>query len=267
MRAEILGSAQDGGVPHLGCGCDQCQVARDDRRRQRSPASLKITDEEREVNYLFDVSPDIRFQIGDEYIDGIFVSHAHLGHVTGLLYLGTESFNADQVPVHCSSTVEAFLQNHPSYRVLIDRNNIETHVFDSREEVEAMGIAVTPVPVTNTGYVETDTHGFFIQTEDTSLFYATDTDAWTEDELDIIRDVDVAILDGSFWSEEEIDRYQHVPHPPIKDTIKKLEGVDTTVYFTHMNHTNPVLDPDSAERQEVEDAGFHIAEDGTEIEL
>lgn len=267
MRARILGSAQDGGVPHLGCGCDRCAAARGDRSMQRSPASLKVYDEEKEVNYLFDVSPDIRFQIGDEYIDGIFVSHAHLGHVTGLLYLGTESFNADMVPVHCSETVEQFLQDHPSYRVLIDRNNITTHIFDSGDGVEVLGLEVTPVSVSNTGYVETDTHGFLIETEDTTLFYATDTDRWTDEEFERIAAADVAVLDGSFWSREEIDRYQHVPHPPIKETLEKVKDLDTTVYFTHMNHTNPVLDPESDERQQVEDAGCHIAEDGTEIEL
>lgn len=267
MRVKVLGSAQDGGVPHLGCGCGRCRGAREDRNLQRSPASVKVYDEEKEVNYLFDVSPDIRFQVGDEFIDGIFVSHAHLGHLTGLLYLGTEAFNADRVPVYCSEKVDRFLHENPPYRLLMDRDNVETNVFADGEVVDVMGIEVTPFEVVNKGYVPTDTHAFTIQSDRTTLFYVTDVDRWAEETLDAIRAADIAIIDGCFWSAEEVERYQHVPHPPMEDSIADLAGFDTDIYFTHMNHTNPVLDPDSPEREMVEENGFRVVDDGMEIEL
>ncbi len=266
VKAEILGSAQDGGVPHLGCSCDTCTAAREDPSRQRSAASLKISDEDRDTNYLFDLSPDLRKHIGDEFIDGVFLSHAHIGHITGLLYFGTEAFNADSVPVNCSETVASFLNDTSPYRQLIDRENIAVNTFGGGP-VSIMGVTVRPVPVENKGYLTTDTHAFTIETADTTLFYVTDIDRWTEDTIEEVEDADIAVVDGCFWSAEEIDRFERVPHPPIQESLDVFADTDTDIIFTHMNHTNPVLDPDSEERQQVEDAGFQVAEDGMEIVL
>ncbi|MDY6770219.1 MAG: MBL fold metallo-hydrolase [Candidatus Nanohaloarchaea archaeon] len=266
MRAEILGSAQDGGVPHLGCSCDACSRARDDPSLQRSAASLRVFDADRDVNYIFDVSPDIRHHVGDEFIDGVFLSHAHLGHITGLLYFGKEAFNADEVPLYCSETVAEFLRETSPYRTLIDRENIILNEFGG-SPVSVMGMRVRPVPVENRGYLTTDTHAFTIETGDTRLFYMTDIDRWTEDAVAAVEDADIAVVDGCFWSSDEIDRYENVPHPPVEETLEELGHVDTDVYLTHMNHTNPVLLPDADERQQVEDAGFTVADDGMEIQL
>ncbi|MDY6768891.1 MAG: MBL fold metallo-hydrolase [Candidatus Nanohaloarchaea archaeon] len=266
MKAEFLGSAQDGGVPHLGCSCEACSAAREDPMRQRSAASLRVFDGERDVNYIVDLSPDIRHHVGDQFIDGVFLSHAHLGHITGLLYFGKESFNADNVPVHCSRTVADFLRDTAPYRTLIDRENIVLNEF-SDGPVSVMGVTVTPVPVENKGYVTTDTHGFVIDTGETELFYVSDLDRWTGEAQERVASADIAVVDGCFWSQDEIDRYENVPHPAIRESIEVLDPDRTDIYFTHLNHTNPVLLPDSEERQQVEDAGFRIADEGMEIEL
>lgn len=267
VKAKILGSAQDGGVPHLGCSCDRCSAARADPSKRRSAASLKLTEGGDGVNYLIDVSPDIRHQIGDEFIDGIFLSHAHLGHVTGLLYLGKESFNADEVPVHVSPTVAEFLRENPPYRLLIDRDNIDLQEYETGSPVNVHGLVVRPVQVPNEGYVTTDTTAFVIDSGAKTLFYMTDADEMTEEVVERVRDADVAVIDGCFWSREELERYEEVPHPPIQESMDALEDVDTEIYFTHLNHTNPVLEEDSAERAEVEERGFHVAEDGMTIDL
>lgn len=266
MKAKFLGTAQDGGVPHLGCQCDACSTARDDPNAQRLSASLQVYDEKRGINYIFDASPDIRFQIESDYIDGIFLSHGELGTTTGLLYLGKESINANMVPVYCTAGVTEFLEDNYAYRLLIDRNNIVVNEFASDQEVEVMGLTVTPIEVVHR-YVPTDTHAFRIDSGEKTLFYITDIDYWTDEALEQVENADIAVVDGTFWSEEEIDRFERVPHPPIKESLEKLADMDTEIYFTHINHTNPVLDPDSPERQQVEDAGFHIAEEGDEIDL
>lgn len=266
MKAEILGSAQDGGVPHLGCDCDTCSRAREDKNLQRYATGLKVYDEEKDVNYIFDASSDIRFQIGDEFIDGIFLSHAHLGHITGLLYLGKESFNANMVDVYCSESVADFLRDSHPYRLLIDRNNIVLNTFDEDENLNGMGMNVEPVEVIHR-YAPTDMHAFRIRSGSNTLLYLTDIDHWTETAEEQVREADVALIDGCFWSDDEIDRYDRVPHPTIKDSLERFEGSGTDIIFTHLNHTNPVLLPDSDERDEVEDRGFRVAEDGMEIEL
>ncbi|MDY6769268.1 MAG: MBL fold metallo-hydrolase [Candidatus Nanohaloarchaea archaeon] len=267
MKAEILGSAQDGGVPHIGCNCETCGPAREDKNKQRYTTALKVYNEEKDVNYLFDASPDIRFQVSEEFIDGIFISHGHLGHITGLLYLGKESINANMIDVHCSESVEAFLYDSYPYRLLIDRNNIVLNTFEDGDGIDMMGMSVTPVEVVHR-YVPTNMHAFRIETDDTRLFYMTDIDHWTDNAIEEVEEADVAIIDGCFWSKEEIDRYERVPHPPVKETLETFEDADTEIYFTHINHTNPILLPDAEERQQVEDAeGFHVAEEGMEIEL
>lgn len=265
MKAKILGSAQDGGVPHLGCSCGACSAAREDKNKQRYSTSLKVYNEN-DVNYLFDASPDIRYQMDEEFIDGIFLSHGHLGHITGLLYLGKESINSNMIGVHCSESVDEFLKENYPYRLLIDRNNIVVEPFDEDGSISMMGMTVTPVPVVHR-YVPTDMHAFRIQTDSTRLFYMTDIDYWTDEAVEEVEEADVAIVDGCFWSKEEIDRYERVPHPPIEESLEQFEDTNTDIIFTHINHTNPVLDPDSEERQKVEDAGFRIAEEGMEIEL
>lgn len=266
MKAEILGSAQDGGVPHVGCSCDTCEAARADHNEQRYATSLKVYDEERDINYLFDASADIRFQIGDEFLDGIFLSHAHIGHILGLLYLGKESINANMVDVYCSDEVAEFIRDSYHYRLLVDRNNIVLNTFDDGEAANLMGANVRFVPTVHR-HAPTAMHAFQIETGDTRLFYMTDIDHWTEDAIEQVESADIAIVDGCFWSEEEIDRYERVPHPPVKESLERFAETDTEIYFTHINHTNPILDPDSAERQQVEDAGLHVAEEGTELEL
>ncbi|MDY6761971.1 MAG: MBL fold metallo-hydrolase [Candidatus Nanohaloarchaea archaeon] len=266
MKAEILGSAQDGGVPHLGCTCDTCEAARDDPSKQRYATSMKVYNEENDVTYLFDASPDIRYQLRDEFLDGVFISHGHLGHITGLLYLGKESFNANMVDVHCSESVREFIRDSYPYRLLSDRDNIVVNTHDNRDDVELMDLQVTPVEVVHR-YVPTDMHAFRIESENRPLFYMTDIDYWTDEAIAEVENADVAVVDGCFWSEEEIDRYERVPHPPVSESLDVFSDTDTNIIFTHINHTNPILDPDSDERRKVEDAGFTVAEEGMEIEL
>ncbi|MDY6774283.1 MAG: MBL fold metallo-hydrolase, partial [Candidatus Nanohaloarchaea archaeon] len=143
---------------------------------------------------------------------------------------------------------------------------IVLNTFEESGRENVMGMDVDFVPVIHR-YVPTEMHAFRIKTDEKSLFYMTDIDHWTEDAVEEVEAADVAIIDGCFWSEEEIDRYERVPHPPIRESLERFEDADTDIIFTHINHTNPVLDPESEERRKVEEAGFRIAEEGMEIEL
>jgi pyrroloquinoline quinone biosynthesis protein B len=46
-----------------------------------------------------------------------------------------------------------------------------------------------------------------------------------------------------------------------------LSGLAARKIFTHINNTNPILDPSSVERRTVVAAGWEIAYDGMEIEI
>lgn len=268
MKVEILGNVQDGGVPHLGCECDICEAARQDKEEQRYVGSLmlKANGNDNTVRYLIDATPDIRFQIKGDYLDGIFISHGHLGHVAGLPFFGTECLNTSDLPVYCTPEMRQFIMNNDPFRLLVDRNQIELREVKNGEEVDIQGGSVELRNVLHR-YVNTDTVSFMIKGEEKKLFYMSDIDEWTDEPVESVKDADIAIVDGTFWSKDELDRYEEVPHPTILNTMDRMEDFDTDIYFIHMNHTNPVLREDSEEYQKMEDRGFDIVEKGDTFKI
>ncbi|MFB6190835.1 MAG: MBL fold metallo-hydrolase [Candidatus Nanohaloarchaea archaeon] len=268
MRVEVLGNVQDGGVPHLGCECDVCEAAREDPREQRYVGALmlKETSDDNTVRYLIDATPDIRFQIKGDYLDGVFVSHGHLGHVAGLPFFGTECLDTDDLPVYCTPEMRQFLMNNDPFRLLSDRNQIEINEVKNGEKVEIQGGSVEIRNVLHR-YVNTDTVSFMIQGEEEKLFYMSDIDEWTGETIESVKEADIAIVDGTFWDKQELDRYEEVPHPTIEDTMDRMEDFDTDIYFIHMNHTNPVLREGTEEREEMQARGFDIVEKGDTFEI
>ena len=83
----------------------------------------------------------------------------------------------------------------------------------------------------------------------------------------MVETVDVAMLDATFYSAEEVGgrEQEQIPHPLVTDTMRRLEPVaraGRTIVLTHLNNSNPVLDEGSPERNRVLDAGFLIARAG-----
>lgn len=267
MKVEVLGNVQDGGVPHLGCDCEVCSKARQTEKPMYVNAlMLKENDDNSSVRYLFGASPDMRFQIKGDYLDGVFVSDNHLGDITGLLWLGKSSANYSEIPVYCNEDIEHFIMSNDPYRFLVDRDNIDIQNIESEDQIELQGATVEPRRVVHRGDYA-DTLSFMIKGEKNKLYYVSDLDEWTQDAADSVEEADIAIVDGCFWSDDEIGRYEEVPHPTVQDTIERFKDSDTDIYFTHMNHTNPILREDSPERKEMEEKGFQIVERGMEFEV
>ena len=268
MKVEILGNVQDGGVPHLGCSCDVCEAAREDANKQKYVGSLMVKENSNEdtVRYLIDVSPDIRFQIKGDYLDGVFLAHGHLGHIGGLPFMGTEGLDANGLSVHCSEEMENFIMKNDPFRLMVDRGQIELRTFTDGDEVDIQGGTIETRKVQHR-HVNTDSTSFMIKGGEKKLYYVSDIDEWTEDSIRSVEEADIAIIDGTFWSENEIDRYEEVPHPTIRDSMEKFADIDTEIHFTHLNHTNPALREDSPERKEVEQNGFGVVERGQVFDL
>ena len=74
-------------------------------------------------------------------------------------------------------------------------------------------------------------------------------------------------MDGTFWSEDEIGRFEEVPHPPIRRSIDQFDDFETDIYFTHLNHTNPVVRQDSDERKELRRKGFSVLDGGESFKI
>jgi pyrroloquinoline quinone biosynthesis protein B len=295
-RVVVLGTAQDGGVPQIGCSCARCVAARRDPARRRRVASLAIWSPAADRVDLVDATPDIGDQVeaihrlraaasrhasrtSDRHpVESIFLTHAHIGHYLGLAELGFEALNGSAISTFCSSRMAHFLETNAPWDLLLRRRNIVLHeLVPGRAEALSPGVSVEPLVVPHRAEY-TDTLGFLIRGPRTTLLYVPDTDGWQQwpRPLTAVLDsahVGVALLDGTFSSDDELgDRsVRRIGHPLIRETMDLLEsrvrGGRLRVYFTHFNHSNPVLDPAGAAGQAVAARGFHLLAEGQEIEL
>jgi len=264
----VLGSAQDGGVPQVDCSCPNCERARNIDDEIRYVSSLEITAKEgRKYRYIIDPSPDLRFQTSTERVDGIFLTHAHMGQITGLLQFGNEVSDALRLPIYCSADIKEYLFSSAGpFSALADENQIQINEIFSGETIEICGGHITPYRTPHE-YSPTETFCYFIEGKGQSLVYISDIDYWTDDVTELVHKANIAIVDGCFWDNNEIARQESVPHPPISNTIDRFRDADTDIYFTNLNHTNPVINPESEEANQLKYSSFDLAEFGLEFDL
>ncbi len=275
VKIKILGSGQDAAIPHPGCFCEVCSKARVDPRYGRLGPSCAIFDNDQ--CYLIDASPDFKSQLDMVYdemgdkkregktpVTGILLTHAHPGHCLGLWHLGKESMDEKNLPVYCTPKMERLLKSSSPFSLLIQRDNIKIHKIQPEEEFELEGIKCVAISVPHRDETA-DTVGYILKSKKRAI-YLPDVDYWTDVVIDEIKASDLAIIDGTFYSRDEISRFSQVPHPPIKDTIDLLRDTNTDIYFTHVNHTN-AINLNGKERKYVEEKGFKIAFDGMIIDI
>lgn len=275
----VLGSMQDAGLPHIACLCPNCTRAREDPRQRRYVASLALVDTRAAQGgvWLFDATPDIGDQLyvlapwlgqqpGQERVrqpDGIFLTHGHMGHTAGLALLGPEGMNVDALPVYAPSGLIRVLSATALWRPLL--SNVRLIPLADAEPLRlGVDLVVTPLTVPHRDELDTGTFAYRIQGPHRSLLYVPDIDRWqawprARQEID---GVDITLLDGSFFTREELGRISDVPHPLVPETLAFTEGVSTALFLTHLNHTNALLDPESQARKVVDAAGVGIARQG-----
>src|SRR5215470_8289157 len=129
VEAVVLGVAQDGGVPHLGCRQKLCVEARRDPAKRRRVASLGLVDVASGKRFVIDATPDFESQVETlgAMPDGILLTHAHIGHYLGLAQLGREVANAHAMPVFCTASMARFLRENRPWSRLVERDNIAIH--------------------------------------------------------------------------------------------------------------------------------------------
>jgi pyrroloquinoline quinone biosynthesis protein B len=286
---QILGTAQDGGFPQIGCYCKNCLRARENALYSRLISSLAILDLHEKKYFLLDATPDIRHQsdmILDRLMvekqgkrnapDGILLTHAHIGHYTGLMFYGYEAMSTERLPVHCTSRMGHFLSKNGPWSQLVRLNNISLHTFlPGKKFLLTPRISLTPFLVPHRNEYS-DTLGFRISGEKKNLLYIPDIQSWEAWNRSIVEEterVDIALLDGTFYSPEELPGRDiaKIGHPLITTSLKTLGSVakkgQTQICFTHLNHTNLALEPDGDARKEIRDRGFRLASDGQEFFL
>ncbi len=277
MNMIILGSGQDAGTPHTGCFCKVCTKARKNVKFQRLGPSVAVYDNKNGYCYLIDCSPDFKLQLdiliktvknikrkGRTPLSGILLTHAHLGHIDGLWQLGWEALAEHEMPVYCTPKMTKMLKTNYPFSLLVKRKNISIQTIKPGTKFKLHQVKVTPFEVPHRNEIG-DTVGFIIEANK-RIVYLPDLDRWTENALNEIRNSDIALIDGSFYFDRELPQFSKVPHPPIQETIGLLNDIETEIYFTHINHTNPVNN-NGKERKFVEGKGFKIAYDGLKLKI
>jgi len=252
----VLGIAQDAGIPQLGCNQELCRSIREGRRKPERVASLGLVNASLGKAYLFDATPDFVSQVhsltGGRLPNAIFLTHGHIGHYTGLMYLGRESVDASHVPVYGTSTMGAFLTTNGPWSLLVSRGNIDLQTIEPDVPVGlGDGISVTALTVPHRDEF-TDTVGYVIAGPHKKALFIPDIDQWqkwSRSIRDVASTVDIAFLDGTFASADEIPGRStaDIPHPLMPATRELLKGVRAQIWFIHLNHTNREIDaPDVA---------------------
>ena len=270
-KVVVLGSAQDGGIPHAGCKKPCCKNVWNNISLYRYPSSLAAVCEELKLCWIFDATPDIKHQIHmlnayNVKLAGIFLTHAHIGHFAGLTSLGLEIMNLKKIPVYVMPRMERFLLKSPFISSMIENN-----VFTLRSISEKHKSIIGPFKVDAFNVPHrnelSETVGFRIAGLNKSIIYLPDIDTWKnwEDRLfELIAENDYLFIDGTYFNKNEIKlrNINKIPHPEIKDTMKMLKSLNRKdrgkIYFTHFNHTNTAINRDSFDRKKVLDAGYKL---------
>jgi len=274
--AIVLGTAQDGGFPHVGCACAACEAAAADPRRARRVACLGLVTSRGTA--IIDAGPDFPRQArdlaraagrpADEPLRAVLLTHLHAGHVAGLPLLGREGWASTATPLWATETSLAFLERHEPFARLLREGHLVPRVLHLGWDTSLDDLVVQPIPVPHRSEAG-DTVAYRIEGPESSLFYAPDLDSLIPEVLEQIRAADTAVIDGTFFRKHELrrDDANAVPHPAIADTMSAVSRLDTPILFTHLNHTNPALDPESRERRAIEALGMRVAAEGEILPL
>lgn len=286
---KVLGTAQDGGLPHIGCTCPNCQKAWKEPSFSRLITSLAVFDLKANKIFLIDATPDIRPQTrmitnvrGPNTSpqrftpDGILLTHAHIGHYTGLMFYGYEAQSTDELPVYCSERMAEFLSTNGPWSQLVSQKNIVLRVVEPEKAFHLTPrVSVTALLVPHRDEFS-DTFGFKINGNQGAVLYIPDIsswEAWDRSVVEEIKKVSAALLDGTFYSEDELPSrdISSIGHPLISHSIQVLndiaKGGKTRIFFTHLNHSNLALDSEGEARKNIEEQGFNLAWDGMEFTI
>lgn len=305
MKIHVLGSAAGGGFPQWNCNCPNCAGYRQGSKRVRARTQSSITVSADGDNWvLFNASPDILQQIRefptlqparalrDTAIRAIFLIDAQIDHTTGL-YMLREHRQSHELWCH-ALVREDLMSGNPLLKVLEHYCGVNWHDVPLLGDGFAMagvpGLHFTALPLVsnappysphrdrpqpgdNVGVTITDT------ATGKRLFYAPGLGQMEPPVWAAMQAADCVLVDGTLWTDNEMialgaskKTSRAMGHLPQSGPGGMLEWLDqlpasTRKVLIHINNTNPILDEDSAQRQELTRRGVEVSHDGMEIVL
>ncbi|MDA1122497.1 MAG: MBL fold metallo-hydrolase [Bacteroidetes bacterium] len=281
----VLGIAQDGGYPQSGCYAPHCMRAWNDPSLKRKAVALGLVDPKTKKKWLFEATPDIREQLFElqkiapdslyEFA-GIFLTHGHMGHYTGLMHLGKEVMNTQGINVYAMPRMQEYLSTNGPWSQLGSINNIVLQPLKDSTMVELTDdISVVPFTVPHRDEY-TEVVGFQITGPGKSLIFIPDIDKWEKWDVNLAaihERWDYVFVDATFFRDGELPGrdMSKILHPFVTESYVYFNSIPSAkkanVHFIHFNHTNPLLIDGSKEQKEVKANGFNYAFEGQVVDL
>ena len=280
----VLGVAQDAGYPQADCKKECCKAYWTGKTEAKYTSCLGIVNRKSKQIWMIDATPNFKtqlknlqsFQASQNTLDGIFLTHAHMGHYTGLLHLGREVIGADSIPVYAMPRMADFLSSNGPWDQLVSLKNISIQRMSNEQIIPlSNSMSIQPFLVPHRDEYS-ETVGYKIIGPKHSFIFIPDIDKWGKWEKDIraeIKKVDYAFLDGTFYQNGELPNrdMSQIPHPFIEESMNLFSDLEELerkkVHFIHLNHTNPLLRKNTKEYRDFESSGFNLAKEGMVIEL
>jgi pyrroloquinoline quinone biosynthesis protein B len=279
----VLGIAQDAGFPQAGCEKENCMKYWNGKVDARHATSLGLIDHATGEYWLFEATPDLKTQLhavkqaarSTKNPSGVFLTHAHIGHYSGLMHFGHEVMGASGIPVYAMPRMSSYLENNGPWSQLVNMQNIQLHslTHDSPTQLNS-SIKITPFLVPHRDEYS-ETVGYKIEGLSKSLIFIPDINKWNIWDRSIVEEVskvDYAFLDATFYDSSELPGrdMSEIPHPFVEESLTLFKDLPDSeknkIHFIHFNHTNPLI-LNSTERKVVEQLGFNVAYEGMKIKL
>lgn len=276
----VLGIAQDGGYPHLGCEKECCTQAWKNPVLRKNVVSLALIDPISKKWWLIEATPDIKQQLHNFSVqtqqkypylpEGVFITHAHIGHYTGLMQFGREVMGTKGLKVYVLPKLKAYLEQNGPWSQLVKLQNINLIELNTNTPInlsQLLSVSAFTVPHRDE---YSETAGFKIISPTKKYLFIPDIDKWNKWDKNIVEEikfVDVAFLDATFFTPNELGNrpIAEVPHPLVTETVALLSNESSAIkkrlYFIHFNHTNPLLWDTKAQKEFLK-SGFSIAREG-----
>lgn len=252
----FMGTGAGCGVPAFFCDCPACQEARENPSIRRGDCGIMVrginapsisntagsrpnVDQSNSLptgTLLIDTPPDTRHQLIRENVrsvDQLLFTHCHSDHVSGLCEMEymMQLRTRHAIPAFGSAITLNEINTEFHYMsYALDEHALEpfdTHEFD--------GVRYTALPVTHAA----GTYGYLIETDDTRVFYASDTGRLPAQTAERVRGVDVLAMDATYWKSCPAPQAHHCVQSCIEEG---LELGAKKIYLTHlaMHYVEPI---------------------------
>jgi phosphoribosyl 1,2-cyclic phosphate phosphodiesterase len=257
----FLGTGASSGLPSFYCGCRGCQEALAVPFYRRTCCSLLI---QNEANTLVDAPPDLRMQLVREkidHLDGLFLTHSHFDHTGGLgeLEFYVRLKRKDSLPAYMSAETEGWLNS--AYDFMKDCLAVQSFSYPAHTIVDGISYSVLQAQHAP------GTIGLLMQTSSGQrVAYLPDTGPLPPDTYHQLKEVDILILDATFWGENWLPE----DHQSVESAVETgLALKAKRIYLTHlsMHYDQPVTNRDLELYLKQYGDHVHLAYDGLKIDL